>query len=79
MSDQDEDYGFSFIDEAEITNVVKDTEATYQDRLAQVERLMIPFLKNLTKDPEKVMIKWPNRASVVQKHMDKLLTITRGE
>jgi hypothetical protein len=50
---------------------------SYKDRLKQVENLVLPFLTNLTKDPQKVMIKWPNRAEVVERQIQKLLKITR--
>jgi hypothetical protein len=52
-------------------------ETSYKERLLQVEKLILPFLTNLTKDPEKVMIKWPNRKEVVEKQITKLLKITR--
>lgn len=73
----DEDFGFSFVDESEIEEKTQSVEGYYKERLAEIERLMLPLLNNLTKDPEKVMIKWPNRVDVVKKHRDKLLKLTR--
>ena len=86
---EEEDFGFSFIDESEIDSEIKrvaedaaeeaaaQVETSYKERLLQVEKLILPFLTNLTKDPEKVMIKWPNRKEVVEKQITKLLKITR--
>ena len=86
---EEEDFGFSFIDESEIDSEIKrvaedaaeeaaaQVEMSYKERLLQVEKLILPFLTNLTKDPEKVMIKWPNRKEVVEKQITKLLKITR--
>ena len=86
---EEEDFGFSFIDESEIDSEIKrvaedaaeeaaaQVEMSDKERLLQVEKLILPFLTNLTKDPEKVMIKWPNRKEVVEKQISKLLKITR--
>lgn len=86
---EEEDFGFTFIDESEIDSEIKrvaedaaeeaatQVETSYKERLLQVEKLILPFLTNLTKDPEKVMIKWPNRKEVVEKQISKLLKITR--
>lgn len=86
---QEEDFGFTFIDESEIDAEIKrvavdaaeeaanQVEHSYKERLKQVENLVLPFLTNLTKDPEKVMIKWPNRKEVVEKQIQRLLKITR--
>jgi hypothetical protein len=32
-------------------------------------------MENLMKDPEKVMIRWPNRKEVVEKQLKKILAI----
>lgn len=89
QENQEEDFGFTFIDESEIDaemqrvavdaaeEAASQVELSYKARLAQVEKLVLPFLTNLTKDPEKVMIKWPNRKEVVEKQIAKLLKITR--
>ena len=88
-TNKEEDFGFTFIDESEIDAEMKrvaegaaeeaslQVEQSYKDRLKQVENLVLPFLTNLTKDPEKIMIKWPNRKEVVEKQIQKLLKITR--
>ena len=51
---------------------------TYKQKLAEVEAIIVPFLNNLMKDPEKVMIKWPNRKQVVEAQLKKVLSITKS-
>lgn len=85
MSNNEYDFGFSFHDESEIdeqisqaaTSAASATEQTYKQKLSQVEAIVVPFLQNLMKDPEKVMIRWPNRKEVVEKQLKKILSITR--
>jgi hypothetical protein len=88
-TEEEHDFGFSFIDESEIDKEIQKVaitaaeeasslvEMTYKEKLLAVEQLVLPFLTNLTKDPEKIMIKWPNRKEVVEKQISKLLKITR--
>lgn len=84
-TNKEHDFGFSFFDESEIdqhaenvaAQAVNEVQLTYKERLQKVEDLILPFLNNLTKQPEKVMIKWPNRKEVVEMQIQKLLEITR--
>lgn len=48
-----------------------------ENRLREVEELIMPLLHNLMKNPEKEYILWPNRQTQIQKQIDKILTITR--
>lgn len=91
MGNNDEfDFGFTFHDESEIddqinqaatkaaTTAATATEQTYKQKLAAVEAIVVPFLQNLMKDPEKVMIRWPNRKQVVEAQLKKILSITKA-
>jgi len=49
------------------------------DKLKAVEALILPLLVNLMKNPEKETIKWPNRAPIIEKQIEKILAITRGK
>jgi hypothetical protein len=40
---------------------------------------VIPFLENLKKDPEKVLLRWPNRASVIEDKISEINEILSGE
>ena len=54
-------------------------EKDYEKKLEEVESLVLPLLVNLTKNPEREFIKWPNRAESVQGHINKILEVTRGD
>ena len=60
----------------------KELEEKYEEENKQVfkglEKMIIPLLKNLMKNPEKEYIYWPNRTDKIQKQIDKILEITRG-
>jgi hypothetical protein len=91
-NEKDFDFGFTFHNESEIDDQVNSaaaaaaaaarleaetaTEKTYKEKLLAVEAIVVPFMKNLMKDPEKVMIRWPNRKDVVEKQLNKILAIT---
>ena len=53
-------------------------EKDYEKKLEEIESLVLPLLVNLTKNPEREFIKWPNRADSVQSHINKILEVTRG-
>jgi hypothetical protein len=54
--------------------IEKDVKA----KLVSVEKLIMPLLVNLLKNPEKDTIKWPNRAPIIQSQIDKIIAITRS-
>lgn len=84
-----EDFGFTFVHESEIDEQISKaattaassaataTEKTYEQKLREVEAIVVPFMQNLMKDPEKVMIRWPNRKEIVEKQLKKILSITQ--
>ena len=53
-------------------------EKDVKDKLAAVEKLVLPLLVNLMKNPEKDTIKWPGRAPIIEKQIEKILAITRS-
>lgn len=52
-------------------------EMETRERLKKVEDVILPLLYNLAKNPEKVYIKWPNRKDIIEKQIEKFLSITR--
>ena len=54
-------------------------EEKYKAKLKEVESLILPLLLNLKKNPEKAYINWPNRASIIDKQIEKITKITRSE
>lgn len=48
-----------------------------KNRMKDVERLMIPFMKSLASSSEKEYIYWPNRKAMLEKKAKDLIDITR--
>jgi len=81
--DLDNDFGFNAVDDSDVSepllNEVKSNANTItKEKLAQVEKLILPLLVNLMKNPDKDYIHWPNRIPMIQKQIDKILDITRN-
>jgi hypothetical protein len=77
----DDDFGFTAVDEAEYDAVIAEKDETveeYKARLAQVEKIIMPFLTNLLKSQAQPYIHWPNRGPIIEKQIQKILTLTRG-
>jgi hypothetical protein len=53
--------------------IEKDVKA----KLAAVEKLILPLLVNLMKNPQQDTIKWPGRVPIIEKQIEKILAITR--
>ena len=53
-------------------------EDVYKDQMKKLEKLVLPLLYNLMKNPENEYIKWPNRTNIVQAQINKIVAITRG-
>lgn len=77
----EDDFGFSAVSEAEYNAVITETADTaeaYKDRLAEVEKLVLPFFTKLLKTADKEYIYWPNRKTLVETQIQKILALTRG-
>jgi hypothetical protein len=77
----EEDFGFTTVDEAEYEAVIAEKDETveeYKTRLTQVEKIIMPFLTNLLKSQTQPYIHWPNRGPIIEKQIQKILTLTRG-
>ena len=77
------DFGFTTATEEEVTEpMLTDVRAATVEelkaKLLEVEKLVMPLLVNLMKNPDKEYIKWPNRVPVIEKQIEKILTITRN-
>jgi hypothetical protein len=76
----EDDFGFSAVSEAEYNEVVNKTAETaddYKARLAEVEKMIIPFLQKLHSTGEKEYIYWPNRKPIIEKQIERILKLTR--
>lgn len=77
----EDDFGFTTVDEVEYQSVIAEKDETveeYKARLVQVEKIIMPFLTNLYKSSNQPYIHWPNRGPILEKQMQKILTLTRG-
>lgn len=48
------------------------------NKLKEIERLIMPLLFNLMKNPENQYIKWPGRKPIIEKQIQKIMAITRN-
>ena len=87
MSEEIFDFGFTLVDEDELDTVqeiekkVSETSSTAestQDKLDKLFNAIQPLLTNLKKNPEKELIKWPNRLEKVEEFSDKLKEVYTG-
>jgi len=53
-------------------------EEVYKGQMKKIEKLILPLLHNLMKNPENEYIKWPNRTKIVQQQINRIVAITRG-
>lgn len=71
---EDQDFGFTFVDESELPT--KTDLIDLQNRIRELRDMFLPLLQNLNKNPDKDMIKWPNRKDLLDKQIKKLLELT---
>lgn len=57
---------------------VKFAVGEVNEKVMEMEKLIMPILVNLLKTAEKEYIHWPNREAQVQSMIDKVLAISRG-
>lgn len=76
--DDTNDFGFTFHDEEEIvtSSGVTDEVEVLKNRLRTLRKNYLPLLQHLAKDPDKPMIKWPNRKDILDKQIKKMIELT---
>jgi len=60
------------------TGKVEELEKKRKEDLLKVEKIIMPLLMNLQKNPDDVYIKWPKRKEVIDKQIKKIVAITRS-
>ena len=60
------------------TGRVEELEKKRKEDLLRLEKIIMPLLKNLQRNPEDIYIKWPNRKEVIDKQIKKIVAITRS-
>ena len=87
MSEEIFDFGFTLVDEDELDTVqeieqkVSETSSTAeatQDKLDKLFGAIQPLLNNLKANPEKELIKWPNRLEKIEAFEDHIQKIYKG-
>lgn len=78
MQELDHDFGFTIIDQTDLTA----GHDALTSQLQELYNAIIPLLKNLKANPDKDTIVWPNRAAKIEEFktkIDKIVgdTITR--
>jgi hypothetical protein len=75
--DLDNDFGFTAVNENDVTEPILtevktsvDTES--KQKLQTLEKLILPLLVNLMKNPEKEMIHWPDREQKIKQFIKKI-------
>lgn len=82
LDDTMSDFGFTFAHEEEVIEANPEYSSLQEEvddlkkRLFAVQQIFMPLLVNLAKDPDKPMIKWPNRKEVIDKQIIKLKQLT---
>lgn len=77
------DFGFTAVSEEVVANpIVTDVKSSLSEeakaKLLEVEKLIMPLLVNLLKNPDKDYIHWPNRTPLIEKQIEKILAVTRS-
>ena len=67
--------------ERRLAEAIEGREAAVDEKLKDVEKLIIPLLINLIKPEslEKKYIYWPNRKPIVERQIKRIMAITRGD
>ena len=87
MSEEIFDFGFTLVDEDELDTVqeieqkVSESSTTAeqtQDKLDKLLSAIQPLLNNLKANPEKELIKWPNRLEKIEAFEDHIQKIYKG-
>lgn len=92
LEDADHDFGFSAVSEDELKALEKQllqevskksedllkVEASYQGKLEQLYKAIMPLLNNLAKDSDKEYIYWPGRSDKMKAFISKVEKIVNG-
>jgi len=74
----DSDFGFTFSGSDEFEQDLVQVENECTTKMRALEKLIMPLLANLAKNPDKEYILWPNRKIAIETQAKKILAITRS-
>lgn len=75
----DEEFEFESVEVTDPDEVDARVQKAYKKQMQALEKLVLPFMKNLMKNPEVETIKWPNRVEPIKKQIEKITAITKAE
>jgi hypothetical protein len=75
----DEEFEFELVEAVDPEDIETRVQAAYKKQMHSVEKLIVPLLKNLMKNPDVETIKWPNRTEAIKTQMSKITNITRSK
>jgi hypothetical protein len=75
----DEDFEFETVEEVDTEQVDGAIQDAYKKQMQTLEKMIVPVLKNLMKNPESDTIKWPNRVEAIKGQIAKITAITRSK
>jgi hypothetical protein len=73
----DEEFEFEIVEEHDPVAVDDVVQNAYRTQMIALEKLILPLLNNLMKNPDKDTIKWPNRTAAIKSQLTKITAITR--
>jgi hypothetical protein len=73
----DEEFQFETVELVDTSEINTRVQKAYKKQMQALEKLILPFMKNLMKNPEVETIKWPNRVGPIKAQMDKITAITK--
>lgn len=75
----DEEFEFDAVQEIDPQEVHDTVQDAYKKQMQVLEKLILPILKNLMKNPENDTIKWPNRVDAIKSQIAKITAITKSK
>ena len=73
----DEEFEFDSVETTDPNEINAKVQKAYKKQMQALEKLILPFLKNLLKNPETDTIKWPNREGPIKAQIEKITAITK--
>lgn len=73
----DEEFEFEPVEVVDPDETNSKIQAAYKKQMQALEKLILPILKNLMKNPESETIKWPNRETPIKAQIEKITAITK--
>jgi hypothetical protein len=74
----DEEFEFEGVEVTDPDELDTRVQKAYKKQMQALEKLIVPFMKNLMKNPEVETIKWPNRVEPIKKQIEKITAITKA-